>query len=116
MRRKDARQDLIVYNKRQSEWGLCAIVETDEVALVEELFNKHSRHYVPYGALKVITTKSVDEIPLIDCPACKTENVPLSYRCTMVKGDKTIDIYECAKCGKVPNVSQDVEIKKVVKL
>jgi len=92
-------------------------VDIGDVALIEELLkDKHVRHFAPYGQLKEVTTKNPDEIPIIDCPVCKVNDVPLIYKDTMRKGDKEIDIYECGCCGKVPNIADDIKIKSVVKL
>ena len=117
MKRKQARLDLVVINTRAPQWGLCAIVDVGErTATIEELTKaKMTRHYAPYGQLNVIVTKEKDgRIPLIDCPVCKTINAPLNYKTTMVKGDKSIDLYECAVCGKVPNLTDDIAIKGYV--
>lgn len=53
---------------------------------------------------------------MFDCPICKHENVPLNYKATYTKGKITLDIYECACCGKVPNIATDIKIKSVVEL
>ena len=89
----------------------------DEMAIIEELLRKkHIRHYSPYGQLKEITTKILNEIPVFNCPICNNNNVPLIYKATMEKGDKTVDIYECACCGKVPNFAHDIKIEATIKL
>lgn len=117
MRKCEAKKDLIVLNTNNPKWGLCFIVDIKRTALIEELrTNIHVRHFAPYGQLKEITAKNPDEIPLFDCSVCKVRDVPLIYKATMVKGDKEIDIYECAHCGKVPNIAKDIKITASVKL
>ncbi len=117
MRKREAKQDLVVFNCHSPQWGLCFIVDVGDVATIEELLrDKHIRHYTPYGQLKVVTTKELDKVPLFDCPICRNKDIPLLYKATMTKGDKEIDIWECACCGKVPNIDKDVRIKATVEL
>jgi len=120
MKRIEAQKDMIVFVTHHPEWGLCFIVDDAGrgSVIVEELLkaDKHVRHYTVYGRMRAITTKEPDKIPLIDCPTCGQKSVPMNYKTTMVKGDKEIDIWECACCGKVPNAAEDVEIKAYVEL
>ena len=116
MKKRDASQGLIVFNSHSPQWGLCSIVDVGDMATIEEMLrDKHIRHYAPYGQLKVVTAKEPDKVPLFDCPICGNKDVPLLHKATMVKGDKEVDIYECACCGKVPNVAKDIHIKATVR-
>ena len=117
MRKREAEQDLVVFNRHSPQWGLCSIIDIGNVALVEEVLkDKRVRHYAPYGQLKVVTTKEPNIVPLFDCPVCGYKDIPLLHKATMTKGDKEVDIWECACCGKVPNVAEDVVIKATVEL
>jgi len=53
-------------------------------------------------------------IPIIDCPICGAKDVPLSYEVTMSKGKKTIEMWSCSSCGKVPNILKDLKVKRWV--
>ncbi len=56
-------------------------------------------------------------IPIIDCPICNAKDVPLSYGGTFTKpGCPTVTIWTCTNCGKVPNVANDVQIKRYVSI
>ena len=56
-------------------------------------------------------------IPIIDCPNCKEKDVPLSYEGTMVKeGFPEIVIWQCTSCGSVPNILDEVKVKKWVSI
>ncbi len=117
MKRKQSTIDLVVINTHNPQWGLCSIVDNSDNrnAIIEETSkDKIVRHYSPYGQLKDIVVKEGEAIPLIDCPVCKTIDVPISFKATMTKGDKSVDIFECAVCGKVPNLATDIKIKGYV--
>jgi len=119
MKRRQSAIDLVVINTHNPQWGLCSIVDNSDnrIAIIEELGKVILvRHYSPYGILKEITVKEGERIPLIDCPMCKTIDVPISYKTTMTKGKKSIDIYECTICGKVPNITTDIKVKSYVEL
>ncbi len=53
-------------------------------------------------------------IPIIDCPICHTKDVPLSHVAAMTKGKKTVEIWECSNCGKVPNIGEDIKVKRYI--
>lgn len=69
---------------------------------------------------KYMAISSVNEnkkiIPIIDCPTCGAKDVPLSHEATMTKGEKTIEIWACSSCGKVPNVAEDLRIKRWISI
>ncbi len=117
MKRKQSAIDLVVINTHNPQWGFCSIIDNSDNrnAIIEELGKeKVVRHYSPYGMLKDIVVKEGQGIPLIDCPVCKTVDAPVSFKATMTKGDKQIDIYECSVCGKVPNLTKDIKVKYYV--
>jgi hypothetical protein len=119
MRKRELKNDLIVFAPSHPQWGLLFIVDIlDQEVTVEELLkqDKHVRHYIPYSRLKEIRVKTPNEIPLVDCPACKNKDVPLIYKTTFTKGRIHVDIFECACCGKVPNITDDLKIKTTVNL
>jgi len=59
--------------------------------------------------------KSDKIVPVIDCPVCGAVDTPLSHQATVRKdGYPDIDIWECSNCGKVPNLMQDIKVKKYV--
>jgi len=52
-------------------------------------------------------------VPVIDCPICGAKDVPLSLETAMTKeGSPDIEIWSCSKCGKVPNVAEDIKVKR----
>lgn len=56
-------------------------------------------------------------IPVIDCPICGEKDAPLAYEATMTKkGKPNIIVWSCAHCGKVPNLGEDIEVKKYVSI
>lgn len=55
-------------------------------------------------------------IPIIDCPICEAKDVPLSHEATMTKGDKAIEIWQCSSCGKVPNIANNLKIKRYISI
>jgi uncharacterized Zn finger protein len=62
-----------------------------------------------------MTDKTAKVIPIIDCPVCKAKDVPLSHINTLSKkGHPDVVIWECTNCGKVPNVAQNLKIKKYI--
>ena len=63
-----------------------------------------------------MVVKDTDKIiPIIDCPICKTKDVPLSLHSTMTKkSHPNIEIWECTSCGKVPNLTHNIKIKKYI--
>jgi hypothetical protein len=113
MKKKDAKLNMLVVMLTQPDWGICFIQDFPDKrnAVVEELFGKKHHHYAPFGRLKPLDVKEGEDLLLIDCPICGIRDAPLSFKATMAKGDKSIDIYECAYCGKVPNLGVDIKIK-----
>lgn len=56
-------------------------------------------------------------IPIIDCPICGKEDIPLSYEGTMTKpGNSDIEIWSCSNCGKVPNLAEDIRVKRYISI
>ena len=59
-------------------------------------------------------------IPIIDCPMCGVENVPLSFDGEFE--DKSgrhrpnIVVWSCSSCGKIPNLVGDVKVKRYISL
>jgi len=58
-------------------------------------------------------------VPIIDCPLCGAKDVPLSHEGSFVRHETPeirIDLYTCSACGKVPNVEEDLVIKRWVSM
>lgn len=52
-------------------------------------------------------------IPVIDCPICGAKDVPLSCDSILSKeGESDIVVWSCSACGKVPNLAEDVKVKR----
>lgn len=56
-------------------------------------------------------------IPIVDCPSCGAKDVPLSFEGEFTKkGRPDVVVYTCSNCNKVPNVAEDLKVKRYISI